>query len=152
MPSGLLKVFFFLLCPRRCNCTRQPLVYGCSPHSPALCHAWCFLKRRMQLFTIVSSRVDPSFLLSSPFPGSMNVAVVCYLGVSLVLHSIHVSKVSQSLAPYSVYYSSSDSLLNISSFLFLSLLVAPSIFRRHAISNTRSLCFCLSRSPRLRII
>src|SRR6218665_2273132 len=34
------------------------------------------------------------------------------------------------------------SLLNISSFLILSLLVIPSIFRRHAISNTLSLCFC----------
>src|SRR6218665_3373688 len=36
------------------------------------------------------------------------------------------------------------SLLNISSFLILSLLVNPSIFRRHAISNTLSLCFCFS--------
>src|SRR6218665_1755615 len=35
-------------------------------------------------------------------------------------------------------------LLNISSFLILSLLVTPSIFRRHAISNTLSLCFCFS--------
>src|SRR6218665_1281375 len=37
-----------------------------------------------------------------------------------------------------------SSLLNISSFLILSLLVIPSIFRRHAISNTLSLCFCFS--------
>src|SRR6218665_1868222 len=36
------------------------------------------------------------------------------------------------------------SLLNISSFLILSLLVNPSIFHRHAISNTLSLCFCFS--------
>src|SRR6218665_1924234 len=36
------------------------------------------------------------------------------------------------------------SLLNISWFLILSLLVTPSIFRRHAISNTLSLCFCFS--------
>src|SRR6218665_3567142 len=36
------------------------------------------------------------------------------------------------------------SLLKISSFLILSLLVTPSIFRRHAISNTLSLCFCFS--------
>src|SRR6218665_835472 len=35
-------------------------------------------------------------------------------------------------------------LLNISSFLILSLLVNASIFRRHAISNTLSLCFCFS--------
>src|SRR6218665_3782141 len=33
------------------------------------------------------------------------------------------------------------SLLNISSFFILSLLVTPSIFRRHAISNTLSFCF-----------
>src|SRR6218665_1826755 len=26
---------YFLLWPRRCHCTHQPLVYGCSPHSPA---------------------------------------------------------------------------------------------------------------------
>src|SRR6218665_2590309 len=36
------------------------------------------------------------------------------------------------------------SLLNISSFLILSLLVTPFIFRRHAISNTLRLCFCFS--------
>jgi len=24
---------YFLLWPRRCHCTRQPLVYGCSPVS-----------------------------------------------------------------------------------------------------------------------
>src|SRR6218665_2504844 len=36
------------------------------------------------------------------------------------------------------------SLLNIFLFLILSLLVTPSIFRRHAISNTLSLCFCFS--------
>src|SRR6218665_4011906 len=36
------------------------------------------------------------------------------------------------------------SLLNISSFLIPSLLVTPSNFRRHAISNTLSLCFCFS--------
>src|SRR6218665_2567520 len=36
------------------------------------------------------------------------------------------------------------SLLNIFSFLILSLLVTSSIFRSHAISNTLSLCFCFS--------
>ena len=38
------------------------------------------------------------------------------------------------------------SLLNISSFLILSLFVTHSIFRRHAIPNTLSLCFCFSLS------
>src|SRR6218665_602406 len=36
------------------------------------------------------------------------------------------------------------SLLYISSFLILSLLVTPAILRRQAISNTLSLCFCFS--------
>ena len=36
------------------------------------------------------------------------------------------------------------SVLYISSFLILSLLIAPSILRRHAISNPLSFCFCFS--------
>jgi len=44
-----------------------------------------------------SYHFDPSFLLSSPFNISIYVAVLCYLGVSLILHPIHVSKVSQPL-------------------------------------------------------
>src|SRR6218665_1296883 len=103
----------------------------------------------MQFFAVLSYRLDPSFLWSSPFPGCIHVAVVCYLGVSFILHPIQVPKVSQlqlsrlfcilSIIPHLMF-----SLLNIFSFLILSLLVTPSIFRRHAISNALSLCFSLS--------
>ena len=33
-------LFCFLLWPRRCHCTRQPLVYSCSPHSLDLSCMW----------------------------------------------------------------------------------------------------------------
>jgi|SRR6218665_112032 len=65
----------------------------------------CVLKCQMQFTAIVPDHVDPSFLLSSPLPGSMYLAVVCYLGVSFSLHPIQMSKVSQPLVPYYVYYS-----------------------------------------------
>src|SRR6218665_2363094 len=42
----------------------------------------CVLKCQMQFTAIVPGHVDPSFLLSSPLPGSMYLAVVCYLMVS----------------------------------------------------------------------
>src|SRR6218665_3428620 len=31
-----MLLLLLLLWPRPCHCTRQPLVYGCSPHSPVL--------------------------------------------------------------------------------------------------------------------
>src|SRR6218665_1241566 len=97
--------YLFLLWPRRCHCTRQPLVYGCSPHSPVLRHACGLLKCHMQFFAVLSYHVDPSFLLSSPLCGSMYVyvAVVCYFGVSFILHPVQMSNVSQPPVPFSVY-------------------------------------------------
>src|SRR6218665_433949 len=57
------------------------------------------------------------------------------------------SSAVQSLVLYSANYATSDiSLLYVSWFLILSLLVTPSILRWHAISNTLSLCFCFSVS------
>ena len=97
-----------LLLPRRCHCMRQPLVFGCSPHSPVLCPACGPMKCQMQFFAVLSDHVNPSFLLPSPLSGSMYIAVVCYFGVSFILHLIQMSKVSQTLVPYSVYYSESD--------------------------------------------
>src|SRR6218665_92085 len=87
-------VYFYIVWPRRCHCTRQPLVYGCSPHSPLLCPACGLVKCQMQFFAVLSDRVNPSFLLPSPLSGSMFIAVVCYFGVSFVLHPIQMSKVS----------------------------------------------------------
>src|SRR6218665_2304538 len=100
----------------------------------------------MQFFAVLSYHVDPSFLFSSPLSGFMYVAVICYFGVSFIFHPVQMSKVSQPLVLYStsIIPIMIFNLLNISSFLILSLLVTPSIFRRHAISNTLSLCFCFS--------
>src|SRR6218665_479140 len=83
-----------LLWPRRCHCTRQPLVYGCSPHSHVLCPACGLQKCHMQFTGVLSDHVDPSFLLSSPLSDSMYIAIVCYFGVSFILHPIQMSKVS----------------------------------------------------------
>ena len=93
---------FFLLWPRRCHCTRQPLIHGCSPHSSVLLHACGLVKCHMQFFAVLSYNVDPSFLLSYPLSGSMYIAVVCYFGVSLIFHPVQMSKVSQPLIPYSI--------------------------------------------------
>jgi len=49
--------------------------HGCSPHSPALCHACGLLKCHMQFFVVLSYHVDPSFLWSFC---SMYIDVVCY--------------------------------------------------------------------------
>ena len=62
----------------------------------------------MQFTAVLSDHVDPSFLLSSPLSGSTYIAVVCYFGVSFVLHPIQMSKVWLPRVPYSVYYSNSD--------------------------------------------
>src|SRR6218665_657060 len=113
-------------------------------------HACGLMKCQMQFFAVLSDHVDPSFLLPSPLSGSMYIAVVglCYFGVSFVLHPIPMSKVSyrRLFRILSIIPSLMSSLLNISSFLILSLLVILSIFRMHAISNTLSLCFCFSLS------
>src|SRR6218665_1051122 len=136
-----------VLRPRRCHCTRQPLVYGCSPHSPVLRPACGLLRGQMQFTAVLSDHVDPSFLLSSPLSFSMYIAVVCYLGYRSFFIRIRCLKYRIRLfcflfiIPILIF-----SLLNISLFLILSLLVPPSIFRRHAISNTLSLCFCFSFS------
>src|SRR6218665_2485818 len=139
-----------LLWPRRCHCTRQPLVYGCSPHSPVLRPACGLLKCQMQLAAVLSDHVNSSFLLSSHLSCSMYIAVVCYFRVSFIFHPIHVSKVSLMCPKYrsrwlhilSVIPILILCLLNISLFLILFLLMAPSILHRHAISNTLSFYFC----------
>src|SRR6218665_3903267 len=100
----------------------------------------------MQFTAVLSDHVDPSFLLSSPLSGSMYISVVCYFGGSRSFfirfrcpkyrsRLFHIL----SIIPILIF-----SLSNISSFLILSLLVTPSNFRRHAISNTLSFCFCFS--------
>src|SRR6218665_379387 len=45
----------------------------------------------MQFTAVLSDHVDPSFLLSSPLSGSIYISVVCYFGVSFVLHPIQMS-------------------------------------------------------------
>jgi len=103
------QISSFLLWPKRCHYVCQPLVYGCySSHSPVLRHACGLVKCHMQFFAVLSYHVDKSFLLSSPLSGSMYVAVVCYFGVSFILHPVQMSRVSQPLVPYSIYYSDSD--------------------------------------------
>src|SRR6218665_1723573 len=124
----------------------------------------------MQFTAVLSDHVDPSFLLSSPLSG-VHIRCMLFWGIvrsssdSDVRSIVAVCSVSyQSINqyPFIVWYDTSNipadnnafgmsiipilifSLLNISSFLILSLLVTPSIFRRHAISNTLSLCFCFS--------
>jgi len=85
---GVWTHSFILRWPRRCHCTCQPLVYDCSPHSPA-----CgLLKCQMQFSAVLSDHVNPSFPLSTPLSGSMYIAVVCYFGVSFVLHPIQKSE------------------------------------------------------------
>src|SRR6218665_579248 len=84
--------YFLLLWPRRCHCTCQPLVYDCSPHSPVLRPACGLLKCQMQFSAVLSDHVNPSFPLSTPLSGSMYIAVVCYFGVSFVLHPIQKSE------------------------------------------------------------
>src|SRR6218665_1697699 len=100
LPKYLL-LSSLLLWPKRCHCTPQPLVYGCSSHSPVLRHACGLRECPMQFFAVLSYHVDPPFLWSFPLPGSMYVAVVSYLGVSFILQ---VSRVSQLLVPNFVYY------------------------------------------------
>src|SRR6218665_305902 len=73
-------LFLSLLWPRRCHCTRQTLVYGCSPHSPVLRPACGLLQCQMQFTAVLSDHVDPSFLLPSPLSGSKYISVVCYFG------------------------------------------------------------------------
>jgi len=138
-----------LLWPRRCYCTRQPLVYGCSPHSPVLCPPCGLMKCQMQFFAVISDHVDPSFLLPSPLSGSMCVHSRCMLfwGYRSFFIRLRCPKYRRRLFRIlSIIQSLISSLLNIFSFLILSLLVIPSIFRRHVISNTLSLCFYFSLS------
>src|SRR6218665_2065685 len=100
----MLMLLLFLLWPRRCHCTRQPLVYGCSPHSPGLRLArglLNFLKCRIQFSAVLSDHVDPSFLLFFPLSGSMYIAVVCYFGG--IAHSSADSDVQSIVVACSVF-------------------------------------------------
>jgi len=94
LPSLILLFYYGGIWHRRCHCTRQLLVYGCSPHSPVLHPACGLLKCQMQFTAVLSDHVNPSFLLSSPLSDFMYIAVVCYFGVSFILHPIQMSKVS----------------------------------------------------------
>src|SRR6218665_719664 len=94
----------------RCHCSRQPLVCGCSPHSPVLRPACGLLKRQMQFTAVLSDHVDLSFLLSSPLlvPCIHSRCIYTILGVSFVFHQM--SKVSYTAAcfVFFIYYSNSD--------------------------------------------
>src|SRR6218665_2769998 len=141
-----MLLLLLLLWPRPCHCTRQPLVYGCSPHSPVLfvLHvASCSVRRSsLQSSLIMSIHLFfclPLFLVSCTYP------LYAILGYCSFFIRFRCPKYRSrlfrvlSIIPIMIF-----SLLNISSFLILSLLMTPSIFRRHAISNTLSLCFCFS--------
>src|SRR6218665_4133890 len=136
-----------LLWPRRCHCTRQPLVYGCSPHSPVLRPACGLLRYSVSCSSLQSSLIMSIhlffclllFLVPCTYPlhaifgyRSFFIRFRCPKYRSRLFRIL-------SIIPILIF-----SLLDIFSFLILSLLVTPSIFRRHAISNTLSFCFCFS--------
>src|SRR6218665_3147823 len=107
----------------------------------------------MQFTAVLSDHVDPSFLLSSPLSGSMY-AILGYRSFFIRFRCPkYHSRLFRilSIIPILIF-----SLLNISSFLILSLLVTPSIFfRRHAISNTQvsvSASLSLSMSQRYTVV
>src|SRR6218665_1069927 len=110
------------------------------------CPACGLMKCQMQFTAILSDHVDgnvffclPVFLVPCKLP---LYAILWYRSFFILFRCPKdCSRLFRilSIIPILIF-----SLLNIPSFLILSLLVTPSIVRRHAISNTRSLCFCFS--------
>ena len=95
--------------------------------------------------TVAPDYIEPSFLWSPSSSLAVYIPFQCQLWIAILSHSAHVAKVYRSRRCWIRLWISwlSFSLSKISSFLMWSLLVTPSIFRRHDISNTLSRFCCV---------
>ena len=147
--KNLARIFRFTgyliyldLWPWRCSHTHKPLVYGRPPSLSVVCPVHSFLNQPAHYSTILLYHIHPSLLLPSSFPFPVHISVESYLRIPDIPHSGYAvpkyrSRLFFFLLTMSYWIFSR---LCISLFLILSLLVTPSILRKHAILKTLSRC------------